>query len=141
MRLEHKTVSELTRALRMGDADRYFELAVEIHTKAMHSGLIKDRRYHLATYKRCFKGADLVTWLVDSGYCKYRVEGEIIGINLLATGVSRARENRKSSPVWRCRSSAPALSLLSGHHYAAYACVCTFRDGMSMVRRIMTANL
>ena len=33
---------------------------------------IKDRKYHLKTYKNCFIGKEAVTWLMDCKLCESR---------------------------------------------------------------------
>ena len=48
------------------------ELAAIIRDLRDHSGLIGSHTYHLITYRNCFIGRDLVTWLMKyKGYtCK-----------------------------------------------------------------------
>lgn len=43
---------------------------------------IKDRKYHMKTYKSCFIGKEAVTWLINSGWANTREEAIELG-NLL----------------------------------------------------------
>ena len=48
--------------------------------------MIKDRKYHLKSYKRCFVGKELVDWLVANNEATDREEGLRIGRELLEAG-------------------------------------------------------
>jgi len=62
--------------------------------RALQSPLIKDRRYHLKTYKQTFKGDEMVGWLVDNKHATSRVEASAIGCSLLMHGVIHHGEQR-----------------------------------------------
>ena len=61
--------------------------------------MIKDRRYHLKTYKQAFKGDEMVGWLVDNKHATSRVEASAIGCSLLMHGVIHHGER---GDVFRC---------------------------------------
>eukprot|EP00051_Salpingoeca_urceolata_P002203 m.48085 g.48085 ORF g.48085 m.48085 type:complete len:558 (-) comp11968_c0_seq1:256-1929(-) len=48
---------------------------------------VKDRMYHLQTYKRCFVGREAARWLVDVGYARDIQQAEAIGNRILKAGV------------------------------------------------------
>lgn len=41
-------------------------------TRINFSNLLKDRKYHFKTYKNCFVGKEVVSWLVDCKLCDSR---------------------------------------------------------------------
>ncbi|XP_065843297.1 DEP domain-containing mTOR-interacting protein-like [Oscarella lobularis] len=49
--------------------------------------MIKDRKYHLKTYKKCFVGKEFVDWLIANGDVPSRDEGVKEGRELLEAGV------------------------------------------------------
>ena len=49
--------------------------------------MIKDRKYHLRTYKACVVGQDMVDWLVERGEVDRREEGVEVMQKLLEFGV------------------------------------------------------
>ena len=49
--------------------------------------LIKDRRYHLKSYDRCFVGHDMVDWLLKKGEVESRKEAVAMMQKLLDHGV------------------------------------------------------
>jgi hypothetical protein len=51
------------------------------------SKLIRDRKYHLRTYKECFVGGEMVDWLIDRGEVSTREEGVEVMQKLLDYGV------------------------------------------------------
>ena len=53
------------------------------------SNLIKDRKYHLTTYKQAFVGREFVDWLISRGEASSRIEAVEIGKQLLDAGVFR----------------------------------------------------
>lgn len=55
----------------------------------LHSegALIKDRKYHLRTYKACIVGQEMVDWLVERGEVERREEGVEVMQKLLEYGV------------------------------------------------------
>ena len=53
------------------------------------SNLIKDRKYHLATYKSAFVAREFVDWLISRGEASSRIEAVEIGRQLLDAGVFR----------------------------------------------------
>lgn len=53
------------------------------------SNLIKDRKYHLTTYKQAFVGREFVDWLISRGEASSRIEAVDIGKQLLDAGVFR----------------------------------------------------
>ena len=56
------------------------------------SNLIKDRKYHLATYKQAFVAREFVDWLISRGEASSRIEAVEIGRQLLDAGVFRHGE-------------------------------------------------
>ena len=53
------------------------------------SNLIKDRKYHLATYKQVFVAREFVDWLISRGEASSRVEAVEIGKQMVEAGVFR----------------------------------------------------
>jgi hypothetical protein len=53
------------------------------------SDLIKDRKYHLTTYKSAFVAQEFVDWLISRGETSSRIEAVDIGKQLLDAGVFR----------------------------------------------------
>jgi hypothetical protein len=53
----------------------------------LEKNMIKDRKYHLKSYKRCFVGKELIDWLVANNEATDRQEGLKIGRELLEAGV------------------------------------------------------
>lgn len=51
------------------------------------SSLIKDRKYHLTTYKQAFVGQEFVDWLISRGEASSRIEAVDLGRQLLDAGV------------------------------------------------------
>ena len=49
--------------------------------------LIKDRRYHLKTYEKCFTGVEMVDWLLKKGEVESRSEAVAMMQKLLDNGV------------------------------------------------------
>ncbi len=49
--------------------------------------LIKDRRYHLKTYEKCFIGVEMVDWLLMKGEVESRSEAVAMMQKLLDNGV------------------------------------------------------
>ena len=49
--------------------------------------LIKDRRYHLKSYEKCFIGCDMVDWLLKKGEVESRAEAVAMMQKLLDNGV------------------------------------------------------
>eukprot|EP00040_Diaphanoeca_grandis_P034504 m.214088 g.214088 ORF g.214088 m.214088 type:complete len:477 (+) comp33169_c0_seq9:397-1827(+) len=78
-----------THALRNDAVDDFFNSSDKLHQEcqASKSGLIKQRRYALKSYKSCFKGNSFVSHLIEVGYASSRVEGCAIGCSLLMHGV------------------------------------------------------
>lgn len=83
------SINRYTNALREDRIDDFFDHAETLHAtvRALQSPLIKDRRYHLKTYKQTFKGDEMVGWLVDNKHATSRVEASAIGCSLLMHGV------------------------------------------------------
>jgi Domain found in Dishevelled, Egl-10, and Pleckstrin (DEP)/Regulator of G protein signaling domain len=54
---------------------------------AEQSTKIKSRRYRLRKYNKCFKGTQLVDWLLETGYASNRAEAVSIGQRMLDVGV------------------------------------------------------
>ena len=63
----------------------------------LHGGsrMIKDRKYHLRTYKTCFIGNEMIDWLIERGEVASRGEGVEVMQKLLEYGVIH---HGKSSP-------------------------------------------
>lgn len=72
-------------------------LRVDCH----HAGLVVTRSYHLKVvlisrgvtdtwqkYPKCFKGRDLVTFLVENGTCATRAEATLLGCVFVILGMS-----------------------------------------------------
>ena len=56
--------------------------------EAFKAGIdIKDRKYHLKTYKQCFVGCDAVTWFVEHGYATSRKDAVKLGKALQRSNV------------------------------------------------------
>lgn len=55
----------------------------------LHSegAMIKDRKYHLRTYKACVVGQEMVDWLLERGEVERRDEGVEVMQKLLENGV------------------------------------------------------
>lgn len=49
--------------------------------------LIRDRRYHLKTYEKCFTGVEMVDWLLKKGEVESRSEAVAMMQKLLDNGV------------------------------------------------------
>jgi hypothetical protein len=49
--------------------------------------LVHDRRFRFAKYRDCFRGIDLVTWLITHRKAANRVEAESVGMKLMARGL------------------------------------------------------
>lgn len=66
------------------------ELLENILVKARdrESGLsIKDRRWMLKNFKKCFVGSEFVDWLIKIGEISSRSEGEALGQRMMANGL------------------------------------------------------
>mmetsp|Transcript_5194 Transcript_5194/g.13019 ORF Transcript_5194/g.13019 Transcript_5194/m.13019 type:complete len:492 (+) Transcript_5194:70-1545(+) len=64
------------------EPDRLHQLAVRMREPT--SGVsIKDRIYHLRTYKRCFVGSQAVDWLLENTECTTREEAVALGNEML----------------------------------------------------------
>ena len=48
---------------------------------------VRDRKWMLRSYPQCFVGRELVTWLVQKGYCEAREDAVALGNALLLRGV------------------------------------------------------
>jgi hypothetical protein len=80
------SINQYTGALRAGKIDRFFQLAISLHTRLVKEKMVRDRSYHLKSYKKCIKGNDLVDWMVKSGECTSRVEAVAVGCSFIAHG-------------------------------------------------------
>ena len=58
-----------------------------------HGFKVKDRRYHLKLYKKCFVGREAVAWLVEKGFAHNRTDAVYIGQDLLQKGAFRHVES------------------------------------------------
>lgn len=85
--LGYTTINRYTKALREDRIDDFFEHGDALQEKLKATKVIKDRRYHLKSYKSCFKGDELVTWFVENKHASSRVEASAIGCSLLMHGV------------------------------------------------------
>lgn len=66
----------------VGDID-----ITELVTMFRRNVTIKDRKYRLSTYRRCFVGSEAVQWLVTSGTAQNREDGVRLGQILQDAGV------------------------------------------------------
>lgn len=61
------------------------ELRILLHEE--EPPLIKDRRFHLRTYQKCFVGSDMVDWLLKKGEVESREEAVAMMQKLIDYGV------------------------------------------------------
>eukprot|EP01147_Barroeca_monosierra_P004621 gene4621-6794_t len=80
-------MSRFTRYLRESNLNEFYDEARKLRDALLKHGIIKDRTYHLKKYKCCFKGDDVITYLVYSGECQSRSEAIMTGCSLLMFGV------------------------------------------------------
>eukprot|EP00043_Microstomoeca_roanoka_P013946 m.137245 g.137245 ORF g.137245 m.137245 type:complete len:448 (-) comp15889_c2_seq3:270-1613(-) len=80
-------MNKFTMSLRASKLDEFYDAAIQLRATLLTDGIIKDRTYHLKKYKQCFKGDDLVSYLVDTGECKTRSEAIMVGCSLLMFGM------------------------------------------------------
>lgn len=84
-------INVFTAALRAGDVRAFFSEAKALHSALKQEGagasIISNRRYHLRTYKACFRGADLVDHLTQTAACGNRIEAAAVGSSLVLHGV------------------------------------------------------
>eukprot|EP00730_Choanoeca_flexa_P001686 TRINITY_DN10744_c0_g1_i2.p1 TRINITY_DN10744_c0_g1~~TRINITY_DN10744_c0_g1_i2.p1 ORF type:complete len:422 (+),score=109.84 TRINITY_DN10744_c0_g1_i2:1278-2543(+) len=80
-------INKFTLALRGGDIDGFYSLGEKLRNKLQDNGLIKDRTYRLKKYTCCFKGDELVDYLVFSDTCSSRAEALLLGCSLIMYGV------------------------------------------------------
>lgn len=79
--------------------------------------LIKDRRYHLKTYDRCFVGHEMVDWLIKKGEVESRSEAVAMMQKLLDHGVVHHGKHQLFSSwgvlfsTWSVHMHAAGLSL------------------------------
>lgn len=69
------------------DVDKFSRLSGALYKELHAQNMIKNRRYHLQTFKLCFKGDDLISYFMQTGKAKSRVEGLVIGRLLLNHGI------------------------------------------------------
>lgn len=82
-------LNRYTISLRENRIDDFFDLAETLHKDlhSMNNPMIKNRRYHLQWYKMCFKGNELVSWLLDHQHISTREEGAAVGCSMLMHGI------------------------------------------------------
>ncbi|EDQ86445.1 uncharacterized protein MONBRDRAFT_33845 [Monosiga brevicollis MX1] len=97
------TVNRWTLMLRAADMDGFYDAADQLRSKLLQHALIKDRSYHLKVrtlplacatahlavmkYPQCFKGNELVDYLVYSEECSTRAEATMLGSSFIMFGV------------------------------------------------------
>ena len=79
-----KRISTTVKANRLSVLALGEQLRTILHTEA---AMIKDRKYHLRTYKACVVGQEMVDWLVERGEVERREEGVEVMQKLLEHGV------------------------------------------------------
>ena len=82
-------VNNVTLSLRKGDINAMFKEAEQLYTEVKVAGLIKDRRYHLKIYPLCFKGNELIDFLLAKKKVGTRNEAIVLGSSLLMHGIIR----------------------------------------------------
>eukprot|EP00040_Diaphanoeca_grandis_P029963 m.176461 g.176461 ORF g.176461 m.176461 type:complete len:293 (-) comp31847_c15_seq1:104-982(-) len=80
-------VNVFARALQDDEVDEFFNAGEKLYDEVRASGIIKDRRYHLKTYKQCFRGNEMVTWMLENSYASSRSEAVAIGSSLILHGI------------------------------------------------------
>ena len=75
---------------------------------------IKNRKYHMKTFKNCFIGSEAVTWLVDNQWVPNRQEAVLLGNFLLKTYA----QSTKSHPFLTNNSSGLICHVTKAHSFA-----------------------
>ncbi|XP_071142565.1 DEP domain-containing mTOR-interacting protein-like [Mytilus edulis] len=60
------------RSKSFSNKNEIFYIGDQLRTRINFSNLLKDRKYHFKTYKNCFIGKEVVSWLVDCKLCEFR---------------------------------------------------------------------
>ncbi|CAC5412954.1 DEPTOR [Mytilus coruscus] len=60
------------RSKSFSNKNEIFYIGDQLRTRINFSNLLKDRKYHFKTYKNCFVGKEVVSWLVDCKLCDTR---------------------------------------------------------------------
>ncbi|XP_063402394.1 DEP domain-containing mTOR-interacting protein-like [Mytilus trossulus] len=60
------------RSKSFSNKNEIFYIGDQLRTRINFSNLLKDRKYHFKTYKNCFVGKEVVSWLVDCKLCDSR---------------------------------------------------------------------
>lgn len=113
--------------LRQVNIPKFYNLGKYLHERLskLTTPLIKDRRYHLRLYPKCFKGSELIDWMLSQRHVSTRAEGVVVGSSLLMMGIIHHvadDHNFKDEPLfYRFRADdATNRGAEPGFHLAAY---------------------
>eukprot|EP00045_Choanoeca_perplexa_P011569 m.123417 g.123417 ORF g.123417 m.123417 type:complete len:188 (+) comp15678_c0_seq2:1849-2412(+) len=59
----------------------------ELLRRRFEDSMVKDRRYKLKSYKKVFRGCDLVSFLIEEGLADERDEAVLVGKQLMTSGL------------------------------------------------------
>ena len=62
------------------------DLARKLQQPSLYNDLVRDRRYRMRIYMRCFKANELIDVMILHGFCKSRSDGIILGLKLQKYG-------------------------------------------------------
>ena len=61
-------------------------VARKLQQPGIYDKLVRDRRYHMQIYLRCFKANELIDSMLEHGFCRNRQDGVILGQKLQRSG-------------------------------------------------------
>lgn len=83
-------------------AAQLVELTRRVNAEVVDSGLLKDRKKSLKTYKAAFEVTEFVQWLTAHSNCGNKQTAEEIAHRMLQAGFIEVRPRRRVSCLYVC---------------------------------------